>query len=105
MEITIILLVLSDLISLYVIYNLYNKNEQYEQTLQELESDQTDLSNYLFDVYETIKAAHTKITQLDIKGSFEADDEVGFFFNDLKEITEELESMFELLKEDNDKEN
>ena len=41
---------------------------------------------------------------IDDKGHFEADDEVGFFFDEMKQLGQELEQLFETEVEDGSKE-
>ena len=38
---------------------------------------------------------NTQLKTIDDKGHFEADDEVGFFFTELKQLGNELEQLFE----------
>ena len=42
-----------------------------------------------------IEFASTKMKQVDAKGHYEADDETGFFFQQLKELQELLNGIFE----------
>ena len=42
-----------------------------------------------------IEFATTKMKQVDAKGHYEADDETGFFFQQLKELQELLDGIFE----------
>ncbi|MBC8428002.1 MAG: hypothetical protein H8D94_00875 [Candidatus Pelagibacter sp.] len=42
-----------------------------------------------------IEFATTKMKQVDAKGHYEADDETGFFFQQLKELQELLNGIFE----------
>ncbi len=53
----------------------------YEDLLVEI-SDKTDFIN-------------NQLKQIDNKGTFEADDEVGFFFTELKELNSILNNIFE----------
>ena len=53
----------------------------YEDLLVEI-SDKTDFIN-------------NQLKQIDHKGTFEADDEVGFFFTELKELNSILNNIFE----------
>ncbi len=41
---------------------------------------------YLNKISQTIEAADKKIQEIDIKGSFKSDDEVGFFFQQIQSI-------------------
>ena len=43
------------------------------------------------DILLKIKDAHKKMKEIDIRGSFESDDEVGAVFKDIKELIENLE--------------
>jgi len=83
MILTIIILSLLIITSFYVNYNLLIKNEEYEDTIKIYEKHIIDLSN-------TIAFADRKLKEIDDKGSFESDDEVGFFFKTLKFLQDEL---------------
>lgn len=61
----------------YLVYNLYRKNEIYEDYIEELD--------------QTTNMILTRLNQIDEKGTFKADDEVGFFFSSLKGLVSELE--------------
>lgn len=41
---------------------------------------------YIDKVTETIEYSNVKLTQIDHKGSFEADDEIGWFFKEIKNL-------------------
>lgn len=69
--------------SLYAIFNLLRKVEKY----QEITADHVQ---YLQNISNTIGASQKQLAEVDAKGSFSADDEVGFFFDSLKAIQEEL---------------
>jgi hypothetical protein len=43
-------------------------------------------NNYLQKISQVIELSELKLKEVDYKGSFEADDEVGFFFEGLKEL-------------------
>jgi len=85
MIITIIISVLSVLVILltYTSYNLLKKNEKCEDMIKSYENYMTNLSN-------TIKFSNKKIKEIDRKGTFDSDDEVGFFFQQLKYLQEQL---------------
>ncbi len=42
--------------------------------------------NYLYQFQQIIEISHQKLKSLDNKGSFESDDEVGFMFQQMKDI-------------------
>ena len=47
---------------------------------------------YLIKISDTIEMAEKKINEVDAKGSFKSDDEVGFFFEQIKTIQTALNS-------------
>ena len=55
-------------------------------------------------ISSTVELINTQLEIIDDKGSFEADDEVGFFFTELKQLGNELEQLFETEVEDGNKE-
>jgi len=62
----------------YIIWNLMKKTEL--------------LETWVEDFTETIESVNTKLTEIDIKGSFESDDEVGIVFQLIKETIKQLDS-------------
>jgi hypothetical protein len=67
----------------YTSYNLLKKNEKCEDIIKSYE-------NYMVNLSNTIDFSNEKIKEVDRKGSFESDDEVGFFFQQLKYLQEQL---------------
>jgi hypothetical protein len=82
MVISIILFILL-LVAGYSIYNLLHRNE----ILEDLVNDQ---ATKLSDIRTTVLEVEAKLISLDLKGSFESDDEVGFFFQEVKALSKEL---------------
>lgn len=83
MEIIIIILSLLILVLIYTNYNLLRKNEKCEDVIQSYESYMMNFSN-------VIKFSENKLKEIDAKGSFESDDEIGFFFKQIKFLQEQL---------------
>jgi hypothetical protein len=79
------LLILVILVCGYVIWNLNNKLLKAEDIIEE----QID---YLRKVSLTIQESNIYINKLDEKGHFRADDEVGTFFDFMKEIQDLINS-------------
>ena len=75
--ILIILLTLSVSVSFVAIRNLIKKNEAMEDFI----TKQSD----------AIAACDTRLKQIDQKGVFYADDEIGWFFEEVKKIQEALD--------------
>ena len=53
----------------------------------------------LIDFQNIINFASEKMKQVDSKGTFESDDEVGFFFEELKKLQNLLDNLFETEQE------
>ena len=60
--------------------------------------------NIILKVNETIEFINRQLKIIDDKGHFEAEDEVGFFFDEMKQLGQELEQLFETEVEDGNKE-
>jgi competence protein ComGC len=76
--------VISNLVLLYGVRNLLKQNEQLED----------DLTDTVMDTNQTISDAVQQMKQVDIRGSFESDDEVGSVFESLKQIIEKLNKKY-----------
>ena len=57
----------------------------------------------ILNINDTIETINHQLKLIDDKGHFEADDEVGFFFDEIKQLGNQLEELFET-EVDNDKE-
>ena len=55
----------------------------------------------IIEIQKIIEFATTKMKQVDSKGHYESDDETGFFFQQLKELQELLNGIFENEPEEN----
>ena len=53
----------------------------------------------ILNFYDRIETIKIQLKLIDDKGHFEADDEVGFFFDEIKIISSQLEELFEPLDE------
>ena len=86
LSISIVLLVISVIVSTLLFYSL-RRITQYEQ--------------FLVNIERVIQYSSERLKQLDTKGSFESDDEIGFFFEEIKRITKILNNLFVQTTEDN----
>ena len=87
MEIIIIpILILVIAILGYAVFNLLRKVEKLEQLLVNQNSLITTIST-------AIELSDQRLKQIDAKGIFEADDEIGWFFKSIKEIQSELNTL------------
>lgn len=93
MAITIIILLLIASIAMsYSIWNLIKQNEDLEDTVIYY---QTKLSN----LREQVLDMEIQLKEIDIRGSFASDDEVGFVFKEIKEMSSDLTKAIESIYE------
>ena len=81
----IIILSLLVMILGYTTYNLLKKNEAQEDIL-------AGYMSYLNKFSDIIEFSDKKLKEVDTKGSFKSDDEVGFFFEQIKALQDILNS-------------
>ena len=74
----------------YTTYNLLRKNEKQEDIL-------ASYLDYLDRLSRVIEVSDEKLKQVDSRGTFESDDEVGFFFQQIKGLQDILNE-FQLKK-------
>ena len=67
----------------FTTYNLLKKNEKCEDVIKSYE-------NYMSNLSTTIEFADKKLKEIDAKGTFEGDDEVGFFFKHIKFLQDQF---------------
>ena len=83
MEIIITLLVLVAGVLSYTTYNLLKKNEKQEDIL-------ASYLIYMDQLSKIIEHSSERLKKIDNKGTFESDDEIGWFFEQIKVIQERL---------------
>jgi predicted negative regulator of RcsB-dependent stress response len=67
----------------YTTWNLLKKNEKAEDTILNYESYMTKFSDVL-------SKSEQKLKEVDARGAFSSDDEIGFFFTTVKILQEQL---------------
>lgn len=93
-----IFLILILIASLYANYNLYVKYNALEETANEN-------VDFIMSIRSRVLSQRSYLKQLDRKGAFESDDEVGYFFKELKKIVNDIATYLEMEPEsDNDSE-
>jgi peptidoglycan hydrolase CwlO-like protein len=88
MIITIIILSLALLGSLFANYNLLKNYEKSEEYVENLET-------WVNQFTASITNMNKELKKIDNKGSFESDDEVGYFYKELKRIIHQLNTLGE----------
>ena len=76
-----IIFFLVSIISSTIIYFSLKRITQYEQ--------------FLVNIEKIISYSNEKVKQIDVKGTFESDDEIGFFFQEVKKLQNMLDDIFE----------
>ena len=79
MILAIVLLSILVVILGFTTFNLLKKNEKQEDIL-------AGYMTYLNKISDTIEATDKRLKEVDYKGSFKSDDEVGFVFEQIKSI-------------------
>ena len=60
--------------------------------------------NIILNINNTVESIKLQLKVIDDKGTFESDDEVGFFLKEVKQLGKDLENLFETEVEENEKE-
>jgi len=79
----IIISVLLNIICFIIIYNLMTKTEKAEKLI-------IDQDSYIDKISDLIELSNIKITETRLGEAFKADDEIGYFFETLQEIQNNL---------------
>ena len=94
-DIVIILVLIVMLISAGLVgANLLRKLETAEEYIEELENSNQSYETLFLSLKQKANNNYSYIRQLDRIGSFEADDETGIIFKNLKDIVSELNGEF-----------
>jgi hypothetical protein len=89
MVLTYILIALILILS-YTTFNLLRKNEKLEDMVENQSKILGGYMSYLNKITDIIEHSDKRLKEVDSKGSFKSDDEVGFFFEQLLSIQEVL---------------
>ena len=85
MILEIIITILSILVVIlgFTTINLLRKNEKAEDIINSYQE-------YISNITEKIKFSEKRLNEIDERGIFKSDDEIGWFFNEIKKIQEYL---------------
>jgi len=85
MELQIITYVLGFLVVIlgYTTFNLLRKNEKAEDII-------LSQNEFIEKFRQMVQTTSTRLNKIDEKGTFESDDEIGWFFNELKKLQNAL---------------
>jgi len=82
-----ILLVVELILSAFMIWNLLRK-------LDVANSDSESLYNTMMEIYGDLHKTFSEMQHIDHRGGFEADDETGAIFKELKDVMDKLEEKY-----------
>ncbi len=87
-----IILILSLLVVVmgFTTFNLLRKVERYEDELNKRQDAIISYQEYINGLGSTVEFMNKRINEIDAKGTFKSDDEVGFFFDRLKMLNDML---------------
>jgi hypothetical protein len=74
----------------FTTFNLLKKVERYEDELNKGQEAIISYQDYINGLGSTVEFMTKRIDEIDAKGSFKSDDEVGFFFDRLKMLNDML---------------
>ena len=74
----------------FTTFNLLKKTERYEDELNKRQDAIISYQEYVNGLGSTVEFMNKRIKEIDAKGTFSSDDEVGFFFDRLKMLNDML---------------
>ena len=83
------ILITLNIVCFYVIYVNLSKIARRGEALDELENDNDELISFISNLNTRLHIEYSHLKEIDRRGSFESDDEVGFVFNTMKSIIED----------------
>ena len=85
-----IILLVTVVILGFTTFNLLKKVERYEDELSKRQDAIISYQDYINGLGNTVEFMNKRIDEIDAKGTFKSDDEVGFFFERLKMLNDML---------------
>ena len=74
----------------FTTFNLLRKVERYEDELNKRQDAIISYQEYINGLGSTVEFINKRMGEIDAKGTFQSDDEVGFFFERLKMLNDML---------------
>lgn len=78
-----VIVVILLVVAVFVIIRLLSKVEKLEDAVEKLDEQNVLLSDFIVEINNRLSEDYTKLKEIDIRGAFEADDEVGYVFKTL----------------------
>ncbi len=86
-----IILIIFILFLLYIIYNLYRRSNKLENLLLLSYEEINKYGKYIEDFSNNLSLIDSKLKEIDHRGTFSSDDEVGYVFKTIKLLMEKLQ--------------
>jgi hypothetical protein len=86
----IIILLVAVVILGFTTFNLLKKVERYEDELSKRQDAIVSYQDYINGLGSTVEFINKRVEEIDSRGTFKSDDEVGFFFERLKMLNDML---------------
>ena len=83
------MLILSIILTVVIVVSFFIVRNLLKQ-LEKLEDIQTEYENFIIKQSEAINACNQRLKEIDDKGIFYADDQIGWFFKEVQKIQEAL---------------
>tara|TARA_Y100001963_G_C6443337_1_gene292402 strand:- start:31 stop:387 length:357 start_codon:yes stop_codon:yes gene_type:complete len=103
-EILLGLFIITTIVLGYTTYNLYNKVETYEDREVEFNDTINRYNTWMDEFSLRVGTASVRLKEIDNRGTFSSDDEVGIFFTILKDLMEKIINMTDELNIDTNQE-
>jgi hypothetical protein len=91
------------ILSIIAIINLITQVEKQDELIEDALKSETYYRDIIDSLREKVLQAQVRMKEIDIRGSFEADDEVGYTFKSLQGVVDELNSEVNKAYETTDK--
>ena len=75
---------------------MYQKYETMEQQYDDLSTKSDEDVSFILSIRNRVMSQRSYLKQLDRNGAFESDDEVGYFFKELKKIVNDISLYFDV---------
>jgi hypothetical protein len=102
MEIVLVFLLIVSVVLAYISLNLYKKYNTLEADYAELEKIADENKQFLVSLRNKVLSQQSYLRQLDNNGVFESDDEVGYFFKELKTVVQNIAAYVDIEIEESD---
>jgi len=90
-----VVLVILLICSIYANFNMMRKIEDASDKFNISERSREELELWITSLSTSLSSIISRVKEVDRKGSFESDDEIGFFFKEIKKLSEELNEFVE----------